>query len=732
MTAAAAAPQPYGSPTAGRHALWRHIFGDQTGLLAIWSGRRVPSQQDLAEPSTRYFEWPRRATDASWQLDRESDAGREAYFCAHLLTKKRRVKENAAPLLALYVDGDGFQPGPGQPRPTAIVESSPGRQHFYYRLTRAIDPKRGEQLNKRLAAAMGADKSGWDLSQVLRGPGCRNWKYTTTPTVMLISIDESLAYDPDELERSLPPLPDDKPERPAVRLERSITGGGGPIGDRDRRALERMRASARGAEIAMLEAGGTKFSKPDGSPDGNRDDLSMLSAYAFWLDKEPARMARAAWQTARPRPKWGDVHYANGETYLEHSIGTAISNCSRTFRELTGYDAGDEVPQIQFTLPDEPVAPSTGEPTTLEEALAEVQRLQRALLDRDDRIERMAGIIEDQMQIIAATRAKRDQLAELRARDRRTDLAKARVRRAWKPGQADAIIAVATIAPPIANAHQTDAPIITRSMVAETNGSHVGSAGENLKVFDLPGSPIKRSPKPLGTKELTTYQVGGLTTPEILEQMAELGERIKEQDGARPATRAKRVRCPDHPDAGTIASIVCAAEGCGNILDERHIAAPVVDNSSETRALEATPPAVDALRTTSQARNADVAGPEPDPDARAAAMVATDTGRDVDTYKRLQTRLPIDFEAIREAHQQANQEPDWLREWPDHDREQPPPAEPLPVGTVGAVRPGRCVLCPGRLAPGDRVACRVHQAGIAAAAAAMPELRPQVPLGTQP
>src|SRR6185369_10823587 len=96
----------------GRAALWTHIFGDQTGLLAVWSGQRVPGQQALDDVKTSYFDWPSQSYRASQQLDHESANGREAYFCAHLLTARRRIKENAAMMLAAYVDGDGAQPGP--------------------------------------------------------------------------------------------------------------------------------------------------------------------------------------------------------------------------------------------------------------------------------------------------------------------------------------------------------------------------------------------------------------------------------------------------------------------------------------------------------------------------------------------------------------------------------------------------------------------------------------------
>src|SRR5688572_9882642 len=105
----------------GTGILWKHIFGDLPGLIAVWSGRRVPDQTELADPTTRYYQWPRKSAAAYQQLKRESTPGREAYFCAHLLTKQRRIKENAAKMLAAYVDGDGAQPGPDVPPPSAVI-----------------------------------------------------------------------------------------------------------------------------------------------------------------------------------------------------------------------------------------------------------------------------------------------------------------------------------------------------------------------------------------------------------------------------------------------------------------------------------------------------------------------------------------------------------------------------------------------------------------------------------
>ncbi len=194
-------------------ALWEHVYGDLDGVLALFSGLRgEPGSKRLSDTRSAYFDYSRRVQAAEEWCSQRAAEGREVYSCAHLLIARRRIKTNAAPLLSLYVDGDGAKPGCDVPVPTAIVESSPGREQFYFRLTEPIAPQIGERLNRRLALAMGADDSGWDLTQLLRSPGTCNYKYPGAPVVQLIEVNDSLRYDPDEVDRLLPPEPDDYPE----------------------------------------------------------------------------------------------------------------------------------------------------------------------------------------------------------------------------------------------------------------------------------------------------------------------------------------------------------------------------------------------------------------------------------------------------------------------------------------------------------------------------------------
>ena len=203
--------------------LWRALFGDQRGLLGVHSALRpTPGSKRLSRHRSRFFDYPGRTrAAAAWCLGNSED-GLEAYFCAHLLLARRRVKANAAPVLALWADADGAALGPDSPEPTAIVESSPGHAHLFWRLTRPISPLRAEELNRRLLVAVGADRSGWDLSQLLRPPGTRNRKYEDAPTVRLLELDPGVAYHPRELDIALPEPPTPFPQPRAHDLPAEI------------------------------------------------------------------------------------------------------------------------------------------------------------------------------------------------------------------------------------------------------------------------------------------------------------------------------------------------------------------------------------------------------------------------------------------------------------------------------------------------------------------------------
>jgi RepB DNA-primase from phage plasmid len=168
--------------------LWTHLFENLGGYLVTFTGRQSanPSARPnkLEDTTQRSWRWPAQRDEAAAHLLEESEAGRDAYFGVHLFRRPgSRKAENAAEILALWVDGDGAQVPEKWPQPTAVVESSPGRHHFYWRLTRPIASEEAAQLNKRLCYGMGGDKGKWGLGTVLRAPGTFNYK-RESPTLV--------------------------------------------------------------------------------------------------------------------------------------------------------------------------------------------------------------------------------------------------------------------------------------------------------------------------------------------------------------------------------------------------------------------------------------------------------------------------------------------------------------------------------------------------------------------
>jgi hypothetical protein len=172
--------------------LWTHLFEGLEGYLVTFTGKQSARSDarpnELDAPQQRSWRWPTQAEDAADYLLEQSQAGRDAYFGVHLFRRpSNRKAENAAEVLALWVDGDGARVPKDWPQPTAIVESSPGRHHYYWRLTRAIDPEEAAELNKRLCYGIGGDRGKWGLGTVLRAPETLNYK-RKRPTLVSGSV----------------------------------------------------------------------------------------------------------------------------------------------------------------------------------------------------------------------------------------------------------------------------------------------------------------------------------------------------------------------------------------------------------------------------------------------------------------------------------------------------------------------------------------------------------------
>jgi AAA domain/RepB DNA-primase N-terminal domain len=127
----------------------------------------------------------------------------DLYYSAALFKVKGRRIEDVQGSSWLWADLDEVHPTAAAQAfgylPTVAVESSPGRYQALWALTRELPPKSLERLNRALSYALDADRGGWDLTQVLRLPGTRNFKYPEAPMVRLMWYKPELTYNPDSM-----------------------------------------------------------------------------------------------------------------------------------------------------------------------------------------------------------------------------------------------------------------------------------------------------------------------------------------------------------------------------------------------------------------------------------------------------------------------------------------------------------------------------------------------------
>lgn len=163
---------------------------------------QVAEPGDYVFLSTRNPESKKGWTDSFFQYDnsikgrvrdwlRQNDPRqKDVYFCPLPFSQPERLAKYVKPVNILWSDVDDGDPK--KLRPTVLWESSPNRHHALWFLKDRLHAEDAADLNKSVTYFCGADKGGWDLSQVLRIPGTFNHKYDFKPQVKLIHWDKKL------------------------------------------------------------------------------------------------------------------------------------------------------------------------------------------------------------------------------------------------------------------------------------------------------------------------------------------------------------------------------------------------------------------------------------------------------------------------------------------------------------------------------------------------------------
>ena len=158
---------------AGLVDFFETAYGDTTGFICIATRR---PEGKFAE---QFFSYPDEAQRAE-EVIRSRALVENVYFCPQLLKERRRVKVNVDQVGCIWADLDECHPKYLRIKPSICYETSPGRYQALWTLSQPVDAEDAEDAARRIAyhhSDQGSDRSGWDLTQLLRIPGTRNYKY---------------------------------------------------------------------------------------------------------------------------------------------------------------------------------------------------------------------------------------------------------------------------------------------------------------------------------------------------------------------------------------------------------------------------------------------------------------------------------------------------------------------------------------------------------------------------
>lgn len=152
-------------------------------IFSVWDKQSpgyvaLPRKNDLW--TEKIYKYPEEREKIQIWIDESIEKSYNIYWCPTVLSEPQRIRENIPQMNVLYADLDEINPSdlPNDLRPSVAWQTSTDRYAAIWHLDKYVSADKAEDLNKRLTYFVGADKGGWDLTQVLRIPGLPNHKYT--------------------------------------------------------------------------------------------------------------------------------------------------------------------------------------------------------------------------------------------------------------------------------------------------------------------------------------------------------------------------------------------------------------------------------------------------------------------------------------------------------------------------------------------------------------------------
>src|SRR5215831_20900485 len=230
-----------------RSDFFRLVFGNLKP--GQFGGRRyvcVAYKSHVSNDFTeKFFQYPEELDAMCQDIEEVSKTLTHVYFCPQLLSSKKRKKEFVSECTVLWADLDTCAPSLLLVPASIEVQTSTGRWQALWRLDTPVDPIKAESACMRIAyfhADKGSDRSGWDLTQLLRVPYTPNYKYgdmQTAPMVSVLKTNQSLyrisdfdvypMYEALRFNTQPIPLPIDFPEESAIEILQGFRSTLNPI-----------------------------------------------------------------------------------------------------------------------------------------------------------------------------------------------------------------------------------------------------------------------------------------------------------------------------------------------------------------------------------------------------------------------------------------------------------------------------------------------------------------------
>lgn len=193
-----------------RLVFFEAIFGELSGYVRLARVKYVGDKKVFNED---FLRWPEQ-TDLILDYANRWTMTHSVYYSPTLYNEPKGTKQHVGNSLVAWADLDSCSPNKVAEKPTIVLESSPNRFQALWRFDQPVTGYEAEDISRRIAYKYeeeGCDKTGWDLSQLLRIPFTINHKYTggalTGPQVKVIAISDA-SYTLAELQGLLPQVAD--------------------------------------------------------------------------------------------------------------------------------------------------------------------------------------------------------------------------------------------------------------------------------------------------------------------------------------------------------------------------------------------------------------------------------------------------------------------------------------------------------------------------------------------